>query len=275
VEVFTIVILMGSLDGVPRRVISLNPSVNEFLALLGVELAGRDVFSYRPAELMKVPTVGTFIEVDLEVVRRMRPDLAVLYYPVQRHLVERLAGAAGAVVAVPTPVNIDQAVAVFRFFARVFDRDEEGDRLVGIYRDLFRGHPLYEDVVAVINLGVYDLACGNSYVADALTRVGLRYMRGLPCVFTHSEAPPTRLMERAGFVVYEARGRRPYGHELEMLRGRPHVVTPNDTLAHYGPSLPLDLRLVADAAARGVEFVEATSSIVRPSLRNGWYRPYR
>jgi len=197
---------MGSLDGVPRRVISLNPSVNEFLALLGVELAGRDVFSYRPAELMKVPTVGTFIEVDLEVVRRIRPDLAVLYYPVQRHLVERLAGAAGAVVAVPTPVNIDQAVAVFRFFARVFDRDEEGDRLVGIYRDLFRGHPLYEDVVAVINLGVYDLACGNSYVADALTRVGLRYMRGLPCVFTHSEAPPTRLMERAGFVVYEARG---------------------------------------------------------------------
>jgi len=86
---------MGSLDGVPRRVISLNPSVNEFLALLGVELVGRDVFSYRPAELMKVPTVGTFIEVDLEVVRRIRPDLAVLYYPVQRHLVERLPGPRG------------------------------------------------------------------------------------------------------------------------------------------------------------------------------------
>jgi hypothetical protein len=60
-----------------------------------------------------------------------------------------------------------------------------------------------------------------------------------------------------------------------MLRGRPNVVTPNDTLAHYGPSLPLDLRLVTDAAARGVEFVEATSSIVRPSLGDGWYRPYR
>jgi len=268
------VILVGSLDGVPRRVVSLNPSVNEFLALLGVELAGRDVFSYRPAELRRVPAVGTFVDVDLDAVRRIRPDLAVLYYPVQRHLVERLAETAGAVVAVPTPVNIDQAVAVFRFFARIFDRDEEGDRLAGIYRDLFRGRPLYEDVAAVINLGVYDLACNNSYVADALTRVGLRYMRGLPCVFTHSEGPPAEL-ERAGFVVYEARGRRPYERELAFLRGKPHVVTPNDTLAHYGPSLPLDLRLVADAAARGVEFVKTTSSVLQPSLGDEWYRPYR
>ncbi len=268
-------IFVGSLDGVPRRVVSLNPSVNEFLALLGVELAGRDVFSYRPAELMKVPVVGTFVDVDLDAVAKIAPDLAVLYYPVQRHLIERLAEVAKAVVAVPTPVNLDHAVATFRFFARVFDRDEEGDRLAGVYRELFSGYPLHEDVVAVINLGVYDLACGNSYVADALTRVGLRYMRGLPCVFTHSESPPTEVIKRAGFVVYEARGRRPYEREIAFLRGKPHVVTPNDTLAHHGPSLPLDLRLVAEAAAKGLEFVEATSSVLRPSLRGEWYRLYR
>jgi hypothetical protein len=53
------------------------------------------------------------------------------------------------------------------------------------------------------------------------------------------------------------------------------VVTPNDTLAHYGPSLPSDLLLVADAAARGAEWVGDTSSVLRPSLRGEWYRPYR
>jgi len=268
-------ILLGSLDGAPRRVVSLNPSVNEFLALLGVRLAGRDVFSYRPVELMEVPAVGTFVDVNIEAVRKIEPDLVILYYPVQRHLVDKLTGAAKAVVAVPTPVNVDFATAVFRFFARLFDKDEEGDRLAEIYRDLLKGHPLYEDVLAVINLGVYDVVCSNSYVADALTRIGLRYMSGLPCVFKHGDSPPAELVERAGFVVYEARGKRFYEGEVGFLKNKPHVVTPNDTLAHYGPSLPLDLRLVAEAAARGAEWVGETSSVLRPSLRGEWYRPYR
>jgi len=269
------VILLGSVDGVPRRVVSLNPSVNEFLALLGVRLAGRDVFSYRPVELMEVPAVGTFVDVDVEAVKKLEPDLVVLYSPVQRHLVDKLADVAKAVVAVPTPVNIDFATAVFRFFARLFDRDEEGDRLAGIYRDLLRGHPLYEDVLAVINLGVYDVACSNSYVADALTRIGLRYMSGLPCVFKHSDSPPVELIEKANFILYEARGKRFYPSEAGFLRNKPHIVTPNDTLAHYGPSLPLDLRLVAEAAARGAEWIGETSSVLKPSLRGEWYRPYR
>ncbi|ACB39084.1 ABC transporter substrate-binding protein [Pyrobaculum neutrophilum] len=268
-------ITVGVLDGVPRRVVSLNPSVNEFLALLGVELAGRDAFSYRPAELMSVPIVGTFVDVDREALSKLRPDLAILYYPVQRHLLDAVANASKAVVAVPTPTSVDHAVAVFRFFARVFDRDEEGDRIAGIYRDLLRGAPLYDEVVAVINLGVYDLACSNSYVADALTRVGLRYVRGFPCVFKHSESPPQEALSRAHFVVYEARGKNYYEKETQFLGGKPHVVTPNDTLAHYGPSLPLDLRLVAEAVARGARWVGGTSSAVRPTLRGGWYAPYR
>jgi hypothetical protein len=269
------VLLMGRVDGVPRRVVSLNPSVNEFLALLGVEVVGRDAFSYRPRELMKVPIVGTFTDFDVERARALAPDLFILYYPVQRHLLEKAAEVSRAVVAVPTPVNIDAVVAVFRFFARLFDRDEEGDRLAGVYRDLLRGAPLYDGVLAIINLGVYDVACGNSYVADALTRVGLRYLGGLPCVFMHYEEPPLGLLERASFVIYEARGRSYSEREVEFLRGREYVVTPNDTLAHYGPSLPLDLGLLAAAVARGERWAGGTSSVSRPSLRDAWYGPYR
>lgn len=218
-------LLMGSVDGVPGRVVSLNPSVNEFLALLGVGIVGRDAFSYRPRELLKVPVVGTFTDFDVERVRALAPDLFILYYPVQRHLLEKAAEVARAVVAVPTPVNIDAAVAVFRFFAGLFDRGEAGDRIAGVYRDLLRGAPLYDGVLALINLGVYDVACSNSYVADALTKVGLRYLGGLPCVFRHYEAPPLGLLERAGFVVYESRGRSYGEREVEFLRGREYVVT--------------------------------------------------
>ncbi|AAL63137.1 conserved hypothetical protein [Pyrobaculum aerophilum str. IM2] len=268
-------LLKGGLDGVPRVVVSLNPSVNEFLALLGVEIAGRDAFSYRPAELMKVPIVGTFTDLRTEDLKRISPDLIILYYPVQAHLLDVASQIAKAVAAVPTPPNLDAAVAVFRFFARIFDKDEEGDRLAGIYRDLFKGHPFYEDVVAIINLGVYDVACSNSYVADALTKAGLRYLRGLPCVFRHFEKPPKEIIERASFVVYEARGKAYVERETEFLRDREFVVTPNDTLAHYGPSLPLDVKLIADAAAKGERWVGRTSSVVRPSLRDQWYSPYK
>lgn len=268
-------ILTGEVDGVPTTVVSLNPSVNEYLALLGVDLAGVDAFSYRPRELLKKRRVGTFVDLDVDVVEKIRPDLVVLYYPVQRHLLETAARLSKAVVAVPTPTSVDHVVAIFKFFARLFDRDEEGDRIAEIYRSLLEGPPIYEGVVAVINLGVYDVACRNSYLADALTKVGLAYMKTPPCVFRHFEKPPADILKKAGYVIYESSGKKFIESETAFLADKPHLVTPNDTLAHYGPSLPLDLRLVADAAARGIQWVGETSGVTRPSLRDDWYRPYR
>jgi len=267
------VILRGEVDGVPKRVVSLNPSVNEFLALLGVELAGRDAFTYRPRELMKTPIVGTFIDMDIEAVKRIGPDLIILYYPVQSRLLDKAAAVAKAVVAVPTPTSVDHVVAIFRFFARLFDKDEQGDWIAGVYRELLRGPPILEGVVAVINLGVYDLACRNSYIADALTAAGLKYAKTPPCVFKHSQDPPKEFHE-AKFVIYEARGKAPTPAELQLLKSRPHVATPNDTLAHYGPSLPLDIRKVTEAIAKGQTWTGETSSTQRPSLRDPWYKPY-
>ncbi len=262
-------ILVGEVSEVPKRVISLNPSVSEFLALLGVELVGRDVYSKRPRELLSLPKVGTFVKVELETLASLKPDLVVLYYPVQREYLEPVAKYAKAVAAVPTPMNVDQVVGVFRAISRIFDRDEEGDRLAGIYRDLLRGPPLYENVLAVIKFDVYHVACSNSYIADALSRVGLRYMRGLPCVF-RDKLPPS-----ADFVVFESSGRSLIESEVAFLAGRRHVVTPNDTIAHYGPSLPLDLQRVAKAAAAGARFVSEVSSVLLPWLRDNWYKPYR
>ncbi|MFN7106440.1 MAG: ABC transporter substrate-binding protein, partial [Pyrobaculum sp.] len=240
-------IYLGTLDGVPKRVVSLNPSINEFLALLGVGLVGRDVYSRRPRELLAVPKVGTFIDVDVAALEKVGPDLAILYYPVQRGLVDVVSRYSKAVVAVPTPANIDHIVAIFRYVARLFDRDEEGDRIAGIYRDLLKGAVVYEDVLAVIKFDVYDVACSNVYVADVLSAVGLKYVRGLPCSFITRREPPVDLIERASFVVFESSGLT-YSERETAFIDKSHVVTPGDTLAHYGPSLPLDLQNVADAA---------------------------
>jgi len=254
-------------------VVSLNPSISEFLALIGVELVGRDVFSYRPRELLRVRRVGSFVDADVEAIASLDPDLVILYHPVQRGLMERLAGRVRAVVAIPTPTNVDAAVAAFRAVARLVDRDEEGDRVAGVYRDLLRGGSVERDgVLAILYLGGYDVACTASFVADALTRVGLRYVRGLRCVFRLFSEPPDI---PAKLYIYESRARQYMDWEVGFLAGREFVVTPNDTLAHYGPSLPLDLQRLVDAVARGERFVSGTSSMVVPSIGDEWYRPYR
>ncbi|MFN3804776.1 MAG: ABC transporter substrate-binding protein [Pyrobaculum sp.] len=267
-------IYLGTLEGVPKRVISLNPSVNEFLALLGVELAGRDVYSIRPRELLAVPKVGTFISIDTAALEKIGPDLAVLYYPVQKNLLDAVSKYSKAVVAIPTPANIDQIVSIFRYIARLFNKDEEGDRVAGIYRDLLRGSVIYENVLAVIKFDVYEVACSNVYVADVLTAVGLKYRRGLPCFFITRREPPVDLIERADFVVYESSGLAYSEREVAFIN-KSHVVTPGDTIAHYGPSLPLDVQKVAEAAARGERWVGGVSRLLTPSLRDSWYRPYR
>ncbi|WP_243675508.1 hypothetical protein [Vulcanisaeta distributa] len=46
-------LLTRALDGVPRRIVSLNPSITEFLFIIGAgnRVVGTDVWSYRPREL--------------------------------------------------------------------------------------------------------------------------------------------------------------------------------------------------------------------------------
>ncbi|WP_052883212.1 ABC transporter substrate-binding protein [Thermoproteus tenax] len=279
--------LTKPLDGTPRRVVSLNPSITEFLFVsgLGDRVVGRDVFSYRPRDALKAPHVGSFIDVDVEKVRALSPDLIILYYPVQSALIDAVAQIA-PVAVIETPTSVDDVVATFKFVSRLLDADEVGEYIAGVYRDLLRGSPLAEGVLALFYLGGYDVACSESFTASALEAAGLRYIRGLHCVynFLGSEEKAAALLERLDphLLIYEGKGRMYRESELAWIkrlrctacaRGRV-LVTPNDTLAHYGPSLPLDMALVRNAVMRGAGFVDGTSSVVRPSLSDGWYRPY-
>ncbi len=275
------------LDGAPRRVVSLNPSITEFLfvAGLGDRLVGRDVFSYRPRDALKIPHVGSFTTADLEAVGRLRPDLAITYYPVQKDLIERLDEIA-PVAVVETPTSVDDVLANFKFVARLLDADELGDHVAGVYEDLLKGAPIAEDALVIFYLGGYDVACRESFTASALEAVGIKYIKGLHCVyrFLGPQEAASELVERLdpALVLYEGKTKTPRPEEISWIRrakcracaGGDVLLVPNDTLAHYGPSLPLDLALVREAIARRAELVEGVSSVVRPSLADAWYRPY-
>ncbi len=279
--------LTRPLDRVPRRVVSLNPSITEllFVAGLGDRLVGRDVFSYRPREALRIPHVGSFTSADLGAVERTRPDLIIAYYPVQRDLVEALDKVA-PVAVVETPTSIDDVLGNFKFVSRLLDADEAGDHVSGVYRDLLRGSPLVEEALAVFHLGGYDVACAESFTAAALDAVGIRYSRRIHCVY-YFLGPLERAVELLeavdpALVLYEGRTKTPRPEEVAWIRrarcracsGGDVIAVPNDTLAHYGPSLPLDLALVREAVAARAAQVAGTSSVSRPALGDPWYRPY-
>lgn len=279
--------LTRPLDGVARRVVSLNPSITEFLLVagLGDRLVGRDVFSYRPRDVLKVPHVGSFTTADIGAVRELRPDLVIAYYPVQKDLVGRLDEIA-PVAVVETPASVDDVLGNFKFVSRLLDADELGDHVAGVYKDLLRGGPVAEDALAVFYLDGYDVACRESFTASALEAVGIKYVKGIHCVyrFLGSLESAVELVERLdpALVLYEGKTKAPRPEEAAWIRRArcracakgDVLLVPNDTLAHYGPSLPLDLALVRDAVIKRAGVVEGTSSVVRPALADEWYRPY-
>ncbi|ABW01593.1 ABC transporter substrate-binding protein [Caldivirga maquilingensis] len=268
----------GELMGVPRRVISLNPSVTEFLFLLGAgdRVVGVDVWSYRPREAMRVMRIGSFTSANIDLIKNLNPDLIILSYPVQRQLVNQLRALA-PVLAIPTPVNLNTALGFFEMIGGLLDMDEEALRLVGIYRDLMRREANVDGVLAVFSLGDYVVPCEASYVASALNRVGLNYVKGFKCVMvlTNKDGLINLINQlNPNLIIYEGKTKTYRPQELDFAANRRVLFVPNDTLAHFGPSLPLDLRLVSEAVNNGRSFVEGTSSVNRPSLSDEWYKPY-
>ncbi len=271
-------LLTKALDGTPRKIVSLNPSITEFLFIIGAgnRVIGTDVWSYRPREAMKTIKIGSFTSADIETIKRLSPpDLIILSYPVQRHLVEPLSNIA-PVLAVPMPVNLNAIMSSFEMIGKLLDLEEESQRVMGVYMDLLRHSIDVENAIVILSLGDYVIPCEASYVASALDRVGIRYVRGLKCVelITNKDGA-LDIINRVNpqLVIYEGKTKDYRPQETSWIN-RPIIHTPNDVLAHFGPSLPLDIQLLINTIKNGEKFVKNTSSIVRPSLGDPWYKPY-
>jgi len=272
------VLLTKALDGVPRKIVSLNPSITEYLFVLGAgdRVVASDVWSYRPREAMKTMKIGSFTAADIESIRRLGPDLIILAYPVQKHLVDSLSMIA-PVLAIPMPTNLNAIASAFEMVGNLLDMDNEAARVINTYMDALKESAVSVDnVLVVLSLGDFVIPCESSYIASALNKVGLRYARGLKCVelITNRDGV-LGVVDRVnpGLIIYEGKTKEYRPQEFNWVN-KPVLYTPNDTLAHYGPSLPLDIQLLTNALMRKESFVKNTSSVLRPSLSDPWYRIY-
>lgn len=102
----------------PRRLVSLSPNTTEALFALGVgdKLVGRSRFCDYPPEVVKIPSVGGYIDASLEAILGLAPDLVV--------------GARGP--AGPVLVQKLGALGVATFFPPTESMAEIDDMLLGL-----------------------------------------------------------------------------------------------------------------------------------------------
>ncbi|MGH9373784.1 MAG: ABC transporter substrate-binding protein [Vicinamibacterales bacterium] len=86
--------LCASLQGAeaPSRIVSTSPSITETLFALGLgdQVVAVSQYCRHPAEVKALPTVGPFLQPDVELIARLRPDLTIVH-PGPNGLERRLA----------------------------------------------------------------------------------------------------------------------------------------------------------------------------------------
>jgi len=84
--VLSLAILLGSPAAIavrppePRRIVSTSPSITEtlFALKLGDRVVGVSTYCRFPAEVLKLPKVGTFLKPEAEKIAALRPDLVIV-----------------------------------------------------------------------------------------------------------------------------------------------------------------------------------------------------
>lgn len=122
-----------ALDALPRRVVSLVPSLTEALFAFGLreEVAGITCYCVEPAELVRdVATVGGTKDPDLAAIRKMAPDLVIASAEenVREHVEALISD--GLAVYVSLPGSVGRALEELRDLARLIGRGEDAAWLV-------------------------------------------------------------------------------------------------------------------------------------------------
>jgi len=116
----------------PKRVISFAPSITEIIFALGREdcLKGVSQFSDFPSEATRLPSVGSYIRLDLEKIVALRPDLCFATKDGNpKDVVARLTGL-GIPVYVVDPKNLEAVIESIRRIGDVLNATAKADAII-------------------------------------------------------------------------------------------------------------------------------------------------
>jgi len=165
-------------DRPPQRIVSLLPSLTEFVCVLGAceRLVAVDDFSNFPASVRKLPHVGGLEDARVETIVGLRPDLVLV--PSSSRALERLQ-ALGLQVLVLEPRTFADVQRVLALLGPVLGARDAGQVWAGIEQEVAqearalpaaqRGARVYFEVSAA------PYAAGEaSFIGELLARLGVR-----------------------------------------------------------------------------------------------------
>jgi len=116
----------------PQRIVSLAPSITETLFALGLdrEIAGVTMFSDYPAAALTKPKVGSFINISLEKVVALNPDLVIATADGNKKELILQLEALGLAVYVVNPQSFEDIFAMVGNVGKITAREEAAHRLV-------------------------------------------------------------------------------------------------------------------------------------------------
>jgi len=244
-----------------ERIISMSSGLTEMLYMMRLEdlIVGTDAFSNKPPEAKKKPKVGSYMHVNIDIIRELKPDIVVTITGVQRSIVERLRNERIAVYPLPMPADVAGIISntsILGYITGYIDnaRKLSTELLRKIGELIPRDRSRTRSVLAVLDFGPRGglWSPGSaSHISDAIHLVGgicatekepVSYVE-TKTILEKLESVDIVIYENASYITLEQPiGYRSFAEMLEKRGIKYHKleVFHEETLAHTGPSFILD-----------------------------------
>lgn len=129
--------LFSSQEDYPQRIISLGPAITEELYILGAEekLVGCTVYCQRPPEAKKKQKVGTAIEVNLEKIVCLQPDLVLATSLTDPDAKEKLKNLGIKTVTFPAEKDFSGICDQFLKLGRIIGKEKQASEITAAARN--------------------------------------------------------------------------------------------------------------------------------------------
>ncbi|MEO0143474.1 MAG: helical backbone metal receptor [candidate division WOR-3 bacterium] len=239
-----------------NRVVSLAPDITDILDFLNLfdKVVGVSSYCRRPIEALKKPKLGGYLKVNLELLKKLNPDIVLTTTGVQRKLNEELLNN-GFIVYTTKLANsvfdiLDNVIRIGNLFSITKLAFEKTQLLFETIKSLSSNEIKYS-YFAEIDLAPEITFGASSYITHAL------YLMGYENIFMDKQQNyffpnyEEVKLKNPDFIIYEPKPERIKKPNLEdiinryeklglgdlkAVKERKIIITPGDYLAHYGPS---------------------------------------
>jgi len=116
----------------PEKIISLGPSITEQLYLLKVEnrLIANTVYCKRPPEAEEKEKIGTVVEVNIEKIVSLKPDLVIATSLTDRKAIKKLKNLGVKVIEFPSSKNFAELCQQFLELGKIVGKEKEANEII-------------------------------------------------------------------------------------------------------------------------------------------------